>query len=145
VREFERVRAETLRSRVRRDRLLDDVRRMRAKMRDQLDKSDAERFDLKQGEGGIGDIEFLVQYLVLNNADRHPAVIHYPDNIRQLGTLAAAGCLGETEVARLQDIYKSYRLRLHRLALDERPLFAGYGEFAAEREFVQSLWERIMD
>jgi [glutamine synthetase] adenylyltransferase / [glutamine synthetase]-adenylyl-L-tyrosine phosphorylase len=144
AREFERVRAETLRFRVRRESLLDDVRQMRAKMRSQLDKSDAERFDFKQGEGGIGDIEFLVQYLVLNHAARHPAVIHYTDNIRQLGTLAAAGCLGESDVFRLQEIYKSYRSRLHRLALDEKPPFAAASEFPAERQFVVSLWDRMM-
>jgi [glutamine synthetase] adenylyltransferase / [glutamine synthetase]-adenylyl-L-tyrosine phosphorylase len=144
AREFERVRAETLKERVRRDRLLTDVKEMRAKMRDRLDKSDAGRFDLKQGEGGIGDIEFLVQYLVLENAWTHPAVIHYTDNIRQLGTLAAAGCLDADEVARLQDIYKRYRLRLHRLALDEKPSFAGSGEFVGERQFVMALWNRLM-
>jgi glutamate-ammonia-ligase adenylyltransferase len=144
AREFERVRAETLKGRVHRDRLLNDVRDMRAKMRRQLDKSDAGRFDLKQGEGGIGDIEFLVQYLVLNNADRHPAVIHYPDNIRQLGTLAAAGCLDQAQVLRLQEIYKDYRLRLHRLALDEREPFAPSGEFIEQRAFVVALWNRIM-
>ena len=144
AREFERVRAETLRERVRLDRLRADVKEMRLKMRSQLDKSDGERFDLKQGEGGIGDIEFLVQYLVLKHARTHPAVIHYPDNIRQLGTLAAAGCLDAEEVARLQDIYKRYRLRLHRLSLDERPPFAGGGEFVEERAFVESLWDRVI-
>ncbi|HEX5765232.1 MAG TPA: bifunctional [glutamate--ammonia ligase]-adenylyl-L-tyrosine phosphorylase/[glutamate--ammonia-ligase] adenylyltransferase, partial [Woeseiaceae bacterium] len=144
AREFERVRSETLKERVRRDRLLTDVKEMRSKMRDQLDKSDAGRFDLKQGEGAIGDIEFLVQYLVLENARTHPAVIHYPDNIRQLGTLAAAGRLDADEVARLQDIYKRYRLRLHRLALDEKPPFAGSGEFVEERQFVMTVWNRVM-
>jgi glutamate-ammonia-ligase adenylyltransferase len=144
AREFERVRAETLRFRVHRDSLLDDVRQMRAKMRSQLDQSDADRFDLKQGEGGIGDIEFLVQYLVLGHAAEHPAVIHYPDNIRQLGTLAAAGCLGESDVVRLQEIYKRYRLRLHRLALDEKPPFAANDEFVPERQFVVALWDRII-
>src|SRR5690606_24725574 len=144
AREFERVRAETLKQRVRRDRLLDDVKEMRTRMRDRLDKSDGERFDLKQGEGGIGDIEFLVQYLVLLNARTHPAVIHYPDNIRQLGTLAAARLLEAEEVARLQDIYKSYRLRLHRLALDEKPPFAASGEFVDERNFVMSVWNRVL-
>lgn len=144
AREFERVRSETLKERVRRDRLLTDVKEMRSKMRDQLDKSDAGRFDLKQGEGAIGDIEFIVQYLVLENARTHPAVIHYPDNIRQLGTLAAAGRLDADEVARLQDIYKRYRLRLHRLALDEKPPFAGSGEFVEERQFVMTVWNRVM-
>ena len=120
AREFERIRAETLRNRVCQESLLDDVTSMRRRMREQLDRSDSELFDLKQGEGGIGDIEFIVQYLVLSNAKPHPAVIHYSDNIRQLGTLAAAACLPEKDVVRLQEIYKAYRLRLHRLSLNEQ-------------------------
>ncbi|HET6629229.1 MAG TPA: bifunctional [glutamate--ammonia ligase]-adenylyl-L-tyrosine phosphorylase/[glutamate--ammonia-ligase] adenylyltransferase [Woeseiaceae bacterium] len=144
AREFERVRSETLRQRVRRDRLRADVIAMRQKMRAQLDKTDAERFDLKQGSGGIADIEFLVQYRVLQQANRHPAVIHYPDNIRQLGTLAAAGCLGPDQVTRLQDAYKRYRLRLHRLALDEQPPFAAADEFADDRRYVTDLWHQVL-
>jgi glutamate-ammonia-ligase adenylyltransferase len=142
AREFERIRSETLRHRVHRDTLLEDVLSMRARMRKQLDQSSAQQFDLKQGAGGIGDIEFLVQYLVLKNAGEHPAVIHYPDNIRQLGTLAAAGCLAESDVVRLQEIYKAYRLCLHRLALDEQPPLVGSDEFGEEREFVIQTWER---
>ncbi len=76
ARGFERIRAQTLRERVRRDSLLKDVSTMRAKMRSKLDSSNEQEFDLKQGSGGIGDIEFLVQYLVLANAAAHPAVIH---------------------------------------------------------------------
>lgn len=142
--EFERIRADTLKNLVRRDSLLADVISMRKKMREQLDRSDAETFDLKQGEGGIGDIEFIVQYLVLKNANQHPAVIHYSDNIRQLGTLAAAGCLPEDEVARLQGVYKAYRLRLHHLVLDAQPPLVAASEFGAEREFVTRLWARTM-
>jgi glutamate-ammonia-ligase adenylyltransferase len=142
AREFERIRSETLRFRVHRDNLLEDVLSMRSKMRKQLDKSSEQQFDLKQGEGGIGDIEFLVQYLVLKNANEQPAVIHYPDNIRQLGTLAAAGCLAATDVVSLQQIYKDYRLCLHRLALDEQPPLVPDTEFAEERKFVVDLWQR---
>ena len=142
AREFERIRSETLRHRVHRDTLLEDVLSMRARMRKQLDKSTAQQFDLKQGAGGIGDIEFLVQYLVLKNAGEHPAVIHYPDNIRQLGTLSAAGCLAESAVVQLQEIYKAYRLCLHRLALDEQLPLVGNDEFVQEREFVIQTWER---
>jgi glutamate-ammonia-ligase adenylyltransferase len=142
AREFERIRSETLRYRVRREQLLEDVVSMRAKMRKQLDKSTEQQFDLKQGAGGIGDIEFLVQYLVLKNAGEQPAVIHYPDNIRQLGTLAAAACLAESDVVQLQEIYKAYRLCLHRLALDEQPPLVGGDEFLAEREFVTRTWQR---
>ncbi|HUF19463.1 MAG TPA: bifunctional glutamine synthetase adenylyltransferase/deadenyltransferase, partial [Burkholderiales bacterium] len=144
AREFERVRADTLRHRVKRDRLLNDVRDMRSKMQKQLDRSDAENFDLKQGTGGIAEIEFLVQYLALKNAAEHPAVVHYTDNIRQLGTLAAAGSLDQADAARLQEIYKGYRLRLHRLVLDEQPPFSAAGEFIEEREFVTALRDRMM-
>lgn len=144
AREFERIRADTLRNRVRREQLLDDVLAMRAKMRKQLDKSNASQFDLKQGEGGIGDIEFLVQYLVLKNAGNEPAVIHYSDNIRQLGTLEAVGCLSATDVTQLQDAYKVFRLTTHRLALDGKPPLVADVDFAAERKYVISVWQREM-
>jgi glutamate-ammonia-ligase adenylyltransferase len=142
AREFERIRRETLCHRVHRDQLLEDVISMRARMRKQLDKSDAQTFDLKQGGGGIGDLEFLVQYLVLKNAGEHPAVIYYPDNIRQLGTLGATGCLPETDVLQLQEIYRKFRHCLHRLTLDEQAPVVPATEFMAERELVRRIWER---
>jgi glutamate-ammonia-ligase adenylyltransferase len=144
AREFERVRAETLRSRVRQEALLADVLKMRRRMREQLDLSDASRFDLKQGRGGIGDIEFLVQYLVLRNAAQHPALVHYSDNIRQLGTLQAAGILDIDTASRLQQTYRDYRLRLHRLSLDEQPPLVPETEFVAERQFVVATWDSVM-
>jgi glutamate-ammonia-ligase adenylyltransferase len=144
AREFERVRAETLMHRVRRQTLREEVLSMRRRMRDNLDKSDSKVFDLKQGAGGIADIEFLVQYLVLLRAGEHPAVIHYPDNIRQLATLAASGCLDEETALGLQDIYRAYRLRLHHLSLDDRPPLVEAGEFAGERAAVRGYWERFL-
>lgn len=143
ARSFERLRVQTLRQKVHRDTLASDVSTMRKKMRAQLDRSSDTLFDLKQGHGGIGDIEFLVQYLVLANAESHPAVIHYPDNIRQLGTLIAAGCLTEDEGRQLQEIYKTYRSLLHRLALDEKASLVERGEFGDERDFVEALWVRV--
>ncbi len=144
ARAFDRVRAATLRDRVHRDALLDDVLSMRSKMRSNLDKSTTDYFDLKQGEGGIGDIEFLVQYLVLKNANREPALVFYSDNIRQLGVLEAGGLLPADDVAMLQEIYRSYRLRSHRLALDGLAAVVDAGEFELERNFVQRIWQREM-
>jgi len=141
-REFEQVRTGILRNRVDQETLVEDVRSMRARMRQQLDKSTKALFDLKQGTGGIADLEFLVQYLVLRNASGNPAVIHYRDNIRQLGTLAAASCLASAEVSQLQDIYRSYRARLHKLALDDKPPLIADEDFAGQRQFVADLWQR---
>ncbi len=142
---FEQVRAETLTGRVRTDALKDDVLSMRGRMMKELDESSSERFHLKQGRGGLTDIEFLVQYLVLANAARSPQLFHFSDNIRQLDALAASGCLPEADAARLQDIYRAYRLRLHRLALDEEPPMIPVGDFEAERGFVRELWQRVFD
>jgi glutamate-ammonia-ligase adenylyltransferase len=140
--EFARVRADTLLGRVRRESLRDEVTAMRGRMRDKLDKSDRDRFDLKHGVGGIGDIEFVVQYLVLRNASDHPSVFHYSDNIRQLDALAAAGSIDNSTSQRLQDVYRAYRLRLHHLALDEQKPLVSNSEFVVERKFVADIWQQ---
>ena len=141
---FNRVRGETLASRVRRDRLRDDVLDMRKRMRANLDKSGADVFDLKQGAGGIGDIEFIVQYLVLSKAAADPEVYFYSDNIRQLDALAAGGFIDAPVADRLQDIYRAYRRCLHHLALDDKKPLVGRDEFVAERRYVEDLWEQVL-
>jgi glutamate-ammonia-ligase adenylyltransferase len=144
AREFERIRSETLINRVRRERLRDDVISMRTRMRNELDKSNADVFDLKHGRGGIGDIEFLVQYLVLSQANSHPDVIHYSDNIRQLDALISKGCLKKNIGERLQDTYRSYRLCQHHLVLDGQIALTGAMNFQKQRDFVVSAWDESL-
>ncbi len=141
VEEFERIRHETLTNRVRREKLRDDVIKMRLRMRKELDRSSKESFDLKHGSGGIGDIEFLVQYLVLREAGAHPDVIHFSDNIRQLDALVIAGLLNKNSGEKLQDIYRNYRRQVHRLVLDGQKALCDAGDFASEREFVATVWQ----
>lgn len=140
--EFERIRSETLSSGAGLDKLCKDVASMRSRMRAKLDKSGDQLFDLKQGGGGIGDIEFLVQYLVLANARKNPAVFHFSDNIRQLDALATAGCISAEISLRLQDIYKAYRLRTHHLLLDDRQALVPQTEFETEQKYVEGLWRQ---
>src|SRR3546814_7011754 len=52
--------------------LREDVDAMRRRMRSELDRSDASGFDLKQGEGGLVDLEFALQYLVLRDGAQSP-------------------------------------------------------------------------
>lgn len=139
---FDRVRTETLKRRVRRDSLRDDVLEMRGRMRAELDRSDAEQFDLKQGRGGIGDIEFLVQYLVLNHSHAHSELIEFTDNIRQMDALVASGILDAEVAARLQDIYRQYRQHQHHLVLNEQPAVVAANRFATERDYVSAAWDR---
>lgn len=137
---FERIREETLTKRVNLATLRADVIAMRKRMRKQLDHSSSERFDLKHGQGGIGDIEFLVQFLVLREAREQVEVIRYSDNIRQLDALVESGCLKATVGRRLQDIYRSYRARSHHLVLDGKAVLIDQNEQVAERQEVIEQW-----
>ena len=144
AKEFTRIRSETLECRVRRDSLRQDVRAMRERIRTEHDHSDAGVFHLKQGSGGIGDIEFIVQYLVLHHAGREPSVFHFTDNIRQLEALAKAGCIEDDSAAELQDIYRRLRQRLHRMALNGQPPLVAAHAFSTERNIVMGAWDACL-
>ena len=139
---FEKIRRDTLIQRVDRSRLKSDVVSMRQRMRKELDRSDATMFDLKQGEGGIGDLEFIVQYLVLNAAASTAAVIHFTDNIRQLDALVDTNIISSSDGARMQNIYKQYRLHLHHCVLDGKSALISQDLFRDERNKIASIWER---
>ncbi len=71
---FERVRAQTLAQSREPQALHADVVSMRARMRAELDRSTGTHFDLKQGAGGLVDLEFLLQYLVLRESAARPTL-----------------------------------------------------------------------
>ncbi len=138
---FEAARRRALTSDVHLQTLRTDVMEMRARMRRELSEASAGQFDLKQDAGGIADIEFLVQYWVLAEAHRNPALIDFPDNIRQLEALANSGVVAPATALWLIDTYRLYRGVLHRLSLEgagERIVAAG--EFAVPRARVQEIW-----
>ena len=88
-------------------------------MRNELSRSGPGEFDIKQDAGGIGDIEFLVQYWVLAGAAAHPELLTYTDNIRQLEGLAAVGAIDEATAVWLKEAYIGYRTVLHHLSLED--------------------------
>lgn len=118
---------------------------MRAKMRDNLEKHVPGRFDIKQGRGGVTDIEFIVQYAVLRFAADHPELTSYTDNIRILESLHRCGLISAGTERALADAYRAYRARLHRLALMEAPKLAGEEEFVREREAVAAVWTEFVE
>ncbi|GAB4354093.1 MAG: bifunctional [glutamate--ammonia ligase]-adenylyl-L-tyrosine phosphorylase/[glutamate--ammonia-ligase] adenylyltransferase [Gammaproteobacteria bacterium] len=142
---FEAIRAEILGRERAEATLRSEVREMREKMREQLGARQGGWFDLKQDAGGIADIEFLVQYLVLRWAASYPEVYRYTDNIRQLEALAKSGVLSEEEAGTLTDAYRTFRARVHRLKLQEEPARVPDTEYAKEREAVQAIWRRVME
>jgi len=117
--------------------LLRDVGDMRRRMRAELDRSGAARFDLKQGEGGLVDLEFLLQALVLGESARAPALLE---------PRATPGLLAAVDEARLLDAETVASLRLAhavltdaglRCTLDRRPRLTTLTDaIAAAREAV---------
>lgn len=137
---FARIRKTTLTRHVRHSTLSEQVRRMRQRMRDELGKGDSNHFDLKQDRGGLADIEFLVQYLILAHAAQTPSLIVWPDNVRQLEALEQAGVLIADQAHTLTQAYLTLRAELHRRALEGRSRVAEGNEFSELRDAVSQLW-----
>jgi glutamate-ammonia-ligase adenylyltransferase len=141
---FEALRRRILVEAVRREDLRAEVAAMRERMRNELSSGTAGQFDLKQDAGGIADIEFLVQYLVLQNAGARPELLRWPDNVRQIEDLRDAGLLSAADSELLHEAYVEFRQRLHRLALANAPGRVPVAEVEALRNRVRALWQRIM-
>jgi len=122
--------------------LADKVSDMRSKMREQLDKSDAQLFDLKQGVGAITDIEFMVQYAVLAWSANLPELLVYTDNIRILEALVACGKLAPAEGDMLAEAYRHYRNEANHCVLQERPALIPQAQVGNYPRQVASIWQR---
>ncbi len=140
---YENLRRHALANYIKRDALKQDVQDMRERMRKELSKAKPGRFDLKQDHGGIADIEFIVQYLVLRDAHRYPDLTEFSDNIRQLDALARNALLPAADADALQDAYRDYRSRAHLLSLAGDETLVPQAEVAAEADRVIAIWQRV--
>jgi len=122
-----------------------DVREMRERMRAQLDKTRPGSFDLKQGTGGIADIEFMVQYAVLRWAHEYPDLTEWTDNIRLLDALMRHRVIERAAAGRLADAYRAFRAVYHRQTLQELPGLITDEELAEQRRWVRSAWSELME
>lgn len=117
------------------------VREMREKMRDHLSQHD-HTFNPKIDEGGIGDIEFISQYLVLNYAFTQPKMSTWSDNVRILASAAQYQFMSDEEAATLTQIYIQMRNEIHRLSLQLLPSKVDEKYFAKERAIVNASWQK---
>jgi len=119
-----------------------EVREMREKMRAHLGNKHKDRFDIKADEGGITDIEFITQYLVLRDAHSKPKLTRWSDNVRILELLAQNDIMNEHEALALTRAYTTLRDELHHLALQEQPGHLPLDCFNPERELVRACWQK---
>ncbi len=141
---YELVRKNTLQQKRDTQSLSTEVQEMREKMRKHLDKTKKDgKFSLKQGRGGIVDIEFMVQFAVLAWSHDHPQLVRWSDTIRILESLAQCGLFSEQDALRLIDAYKRFRSAGHRAQLHNQLAEIALSEFVEEREIVAKHWREL--
>jgi glutamate-ammonia-ligase adenylyltransferase len=129
--------------------LKQEVIGMRQKMRQQMaSKPDADgltaQFHLKHDEGGIVDIEFMVQYGVLAYAHRCPQLLTYTDNIRILDGFEAEAILSVSQAQDLREAYQVMRAVEHRLTLQNQTGKVSNHDLREQRQKVMAIWATIM-
>jgi [glutamine synthetase] adenylyltransferase / [glutamine synthetase]-adenylyl-L-tyrosine phosphorylase len=144
ARRFAAIRAAVLCRKPAAQTLRAEVGGMRQRMRRSLWKPVKGEFDLKQAPGGMVDIEFLVQYLILLEAHANPELIGWTDNVRQLRTLMEAGVLDEDSAYFLKETYLVYRAAAHRLSLLALPAKVAADLFARRQAKVREIWKQFM-
>jgi [glutamine synthetase] adenylyltransferase / [glutamine synthetase]-adenylyl-L-tyrosine phosphorylase len=142
---FEQVRCDVLCMKRDREALKTEVAAMRQKMRDGH-PNDSGLFDLKHDPGGIVDVEFAVQYLVLAYACDHPELAGNIGNLALLRLAASLGLIPEALAEGAHAAYRDFRQKQHALRLQgERyarmPALATEAQSAA----VVELWQWIFE
>lgn len=121
---------------------------MRARIREYHDRrksaEPATLIDLKHGAGGMIDLEFVVQYLVLAYAGKHPELLDNAGNIALLGRAAALGLVDEALARRGADAYRRYRRLQHQARLDGVGARVDPESIREEREAVLLLQDRLL-
>ena len=143
VAEFSRIRRELLAKKRDLGVLAKEVREMRTKMRGHLLKAPEGEFDLKQSPGGMVDIEFLAQYLVLAHAHSEPrSLTRWSDNVRIFDECVMAGVLSLEQAEGLKHAYLEIRNLGHRLNLSEISRKVKDDQLLAERQLVSQVWQQ---
>jgi len=144
---FESIRHTTLCQSRDRDKLRADVVEMREKMRVSLgtpESRQAEVFHIKHDTGGIIDIEFMVQYLMLAWCSEHPELTQWSDNIRQMEELGRAGVMAVEDAEKLRETFIALRSTIHRRALQNLNSQVEGDAFPEERDYIRSMWKKVM-
>ncbi len=142
---FMRWRAEALQEARDGGKLIDDILAMRTRMHEAHDDANSEQFNIKQGEGGMIDIEFIVQYLVLAYAHEYPVLTRNTGNFALLSSAASLGLITAQEAETVALAYRNYRRLQHAAQLQGQESANVHPELVAnEREVVKALWAKLL-
>ena len=143
ISEFNRIREDVIRRPKDEVKLKEEVVTMREKMRRHLDRTSDKLYDIKQGPGGMIDVEFISQYLLLANAQRFKDMKLWTDNVRILEECSNLGIIDRDITSRLIDAYIDIRKIYHELSLADLPRLV-HTEDRPEKTFdVEKIWNEL--
>ena len=142
---FEDIRIEILRKERDLDKLRDEVVAMRQKMIQAHASKNAAGFGLKHDPGGLVDVEFIVQYLVLGHAHRHPELTGNLGNIALLRIAGELGLIAPEAAKAAGDAYREYRRLQHARRLTATPKApVPLTEVEKHIAVVKALWTTVL-
>jgi len=137
---FEQIRAEILGQARDHDTLRQQVVEMRQKLREHHGVNSQE---VKHKSGGVVDLEFISQFLVLAYGQQYPALYAFSDNIRILDAAVACGLMSANEAHDLQHAYQQLRGVSHRETLQPAD-GSSQPDISAAEQAVQASWQKVM-
>ena len=103
------------------------------------------RFDIKHDRGGLIDVEFIVQYLVLGYSHRHAELTGNIGNLALLKLAAKLGLIAEGKASAAHDAYRRLRQLQHSLRLQgEKYARIEPDQLARETAAVKALWNSVL-
>jgi glutamate-ammonia-ligase adenylyltransferase len=142
--QFEAIRVEILRRPRDLNRLREEVLSMRKRMLDQHASRSEEDFDIKHDRGGLIDVEFIVQYLILGHAHAHPRLCGNLGNLALLGMAAELGLIPGDLAAGTRSAYRDFRRMQHALRLNAgRRARVERASVARRIDAVRALWQAV--
>ena len=136
---FEQIRHEVLTRERDNHTLRTEVINMRDKM---LETHPAKNSDIKHARGGIVDVEFITQYLILAHANQHPVLTRNSGNIALLGAAANVGLIPLELAQHCQSAYRHYRRLQHAARLNDHQHILDIPH--EDYRHVHQLWQQIM-
>jgi glutamate-ammonia-ligase adenylyltransferase len=141
---FEAIRHEVLTLARETEPFAEEVRQMRKKMTAGHPNT-TQDFDIKHDAGGMVDLEFVTQYLVLTEARQHPTLLGNLGNITLLRLSAEAGLISPELARQGGDAYRNLRRAQHQLRLQGADKArVPQEQLQAERTAVQKLWQSVL-
>ena len=146
---FEKIRREVLAQPRETQSLRLEVLQMRDKMRDnlasKLDAAERGEFDLKHDAGGLVDVEFAVQYLVLGFAHQHEQLLENAGNIALLQNAGTLGLISPDQAAAAASAYREYRRLQHLARLNPTTPVPQRESLSVHIEAVRNLWHTLFE